>query len=178
MKIESFGNTARKSDIVLTPELIAKDIIEYFKPSGIILDPCRGINAVFHKYMPIGSPFCEIQEGINFFEYNKYVDWIIGNPPYSIFREWITHSFSISNNIVYLLPIQLVYNPLLLLREIFEYGGIPHIRWYDVGSYIFWSRSRIIVAVYFKKNYKGPTSWSIVKNISQDTKIKSFIEME
>ncbi len=55
------------SDYVLTPEWCAKDIIEYFNPTGNLLDPCRGLNKVFHKLMPEKSDYCEIQEGINFF---------------------------------------------------------------------------------------------------------------
>ena len=152
---------ALESDIVLTPDWAAKDIMEYFKPHGTILDPSRG-NGAFHQFMPNGSPWCEVREGRDFFEWDERVDWIVGNPPYSIFRKWITHSFAIADNIVYLLPIQLVYNPILLLREIFEYGGIPHFRWYDVGLDIPWSRSRIIVAAHFKKSYLGGTTWSVV----------------
>lgn len=163
---EIIGGT-KASDIVLTPEWVAKDIMEYFNPQGTILDPSRG-NGAFHQFMPNGSPWCEIREGIDFFEWDERVDWVVGNPPYSIFRKWITHSFAIADNIVYLLPIQLVYNPILLLREIFEYGWIPHFRWYDVGKGIPWSRSRIIVAAHFQKSYRGGTTWSVV-NAPQNT---------
>ena len=34
-------NTPDK-DIVMTPEYLAKDIIQHYKPTGLILDPCRG----------------------------------------------------------------------------------------------------------------------------------------
>ncbi|HOJ94871.1 MAG TPA: hypothetical protein PK390_06505, partial [Fervidobacterium nodosum] len=39
-------------------------------------------------------------------------------------------------------------------------GWIKHIRFYDTGKKIEWSRSRPIVAVHFQKNYFGDTSWS------------------
>lgn len=57
------------SDYVLTSVWCAKDIINHFKPTGRILDPCRGLNKVFHNEMSIDSDWCEIQEGVNFFEY-------------------------------------------------------------------------------------------------------------
>ena len=64
-----------ESDYVLTPEWCAKDIMEYFAPTGKMLDPCRGLNKVFHNQMPKDADWCEIQEGNNFFEYTDKVDW-------------------------------------------------------------------------------------------------------
>jgi len=37
-------NTPDK-DIVMTPEYLAKDIIQHYEPKGLILDPCRGTGA-------------------------------------------------------------------------------------------------------------------------------------
>ena len=55
----------KKGDVVFTPDWVAKDIFDFFKPTGVILDPCRGGGA-FHKFMPSGSPFCEITDGKDF----------------------------------------------------------------------------------------------------------------
>jgi hypothetical protein len=153
-----------ESDYVKTPLWCAKDMINYFNPSGIILDPCRGENKVFYNNLK-NSEWCEINEGVDFFEYKKQVDWIIGNPPYSIFGYWIKHSYSISKNIVYLLPTFKIFNALSLMRLYRDKGGIKHIRMYDVGKDIEWSRSRPIVACWFQRNYKGNTSYSYYKEI-------------
>jgi len=32
----------KKGDVVFTPDWVAKDIFDFFKPTGVILDPCRG----------------------------------------------------------------------------------------------------------------------------------------
>jgi hypothetical protein len=149
-----------ESDYVLTPEWCAKDMIAYFNPQGKILDPCRGLNKVFYNLLPSGTDYCEIQEGIDFFKYDKKMDWIIGNPPYSIFDSWMEHSYSIATNIVYLLPTFKIFNALGLYRKYKKYGWIKHIRFYDTGKDISWSRSRPIVAVHFQLNYQGDTSWS------------------
>ena len=42
-------NTPDK-DIVMTPEYLAKDIIQHYKPEGLILDPCRGTGAFYDNY--------------------------------------------------------------------------------------------------------------------------------
>jgi hypothetical protein len=120
----------------------------------------NGLNKVFYNLLPIDTDYCEIQENINFFEYESKVDWIIGNPPYSIFNEWMQHSFDIADNIVYLVPTFKIFNALGLCRMYRENGWIKHIRFYDTGKDIEWSRSRPIVAVHFQKGYDGDTSWS------------------
>ena len=148
------------SDYVLTPEWCAQDMVTHFNPTGTILDPCRGLNKVFHNILPANSCWCEIQEGRDFFKFTQKVDWIIGNPPYSIFNAWMQHSFSLSDNIVYLLPTFKVFNSLGLYRIYNKNGWIKHIRFYDVGKRIEWSRSRPIVVVHFKKGYFSDTSWS------------------
>jgi hypothetical protein len=146
--------TLLKSDYVETPYWCAKDMIEFFKPKGIILDPCRGDNKIFYDILN-DCDWCEIKEGKDFFEYR-----IIRNPPYSIFNRWIKHSYTIAKNIVYLLPTFKIYNPLSLMRLYRDRGGIVHLRFYDTGKDISWSRSRPIVASWFQKGYKGCTSYS------------------
>ena len=146
------------SDYVQTPEWCANDMVDFFKPEGIILDPCRGKNKVFHTIL--NCEWAEIIEGRNFFEITKKYDWIIGNPPYSIFNKWIKHSYSISKNIVYLLPTFKVYNALSLMRLYYKRGHVKHIRMYDTGNNIEWARSRPICAVHFQVGYYGDTGYS------------------
>ena len=150
-----------ESDYVQTPKLVAEDMINYFKPNNKIIDPCRGENKVFYNL--IQCDYSEIIEGIDFFNIEEKYDWIIGNPPYSIFNKWIRHSYKIGDNIVYLLPTFKVYNPLSLMRLYYDKGYIKHIRMYDKKNLIPLVRSRPICAVYFKKGYYGETSYSLYK---------------
>lgn len=145
----------QNSDYVLTPEFIAKDMIEYFKPTGNILDPCCGKNKVFINNLPPGSKWCEIMDGVDFFNFNEKVDWIIGNPPYSIFDKWMKHSYDIADNIVYFLPSFKIFNALGLFRLYKKQGWIKEIRIYDVGKMVEWGRSRPLIACHFKKKYIG-----------------------
>ena len=156
-----------ESDYVQTPEWCAKDMIDFYLPVGRILDPCQGENKVFCNLLK-GCDWCEITEGIDFFENNTVYDWIIGNPPYSIFYDWMKHSYELAANIVYLLPSFKVFNALGLIRMYKEFGWIKHIRIYDVGKRIEWGRSRPIMATWFQKGYFGDTSWSVYGQNSEE----------
>lgn len=93
-------------DIVLTPNDLAKEIITYFNPSGFILDPCKGEGSFYNNYPEYcKKDWCEILYDRNFFEYKTNVDWIITNPPWSKFRQFLNHSMSLSKNIIFLATI-------------------------------------------------------------------------
>ena len=96
-------NTPDK-DIVMTPEYLAREILQHFNPSGIMLDPCRGVGA-FYDNMMGKKDWCELAEGKDFLQYNKKVDWIITNPPWSKMQLFLEHGMKVSNNIVYLTTI-------------------------------------------------------------------------
>jgi hypothetical protein len=148
-----------ESDYVQTPAWCAKDMIAWFNPQGRILDPCRGENQIFYELLN-NADWCEILHGKDFFLNQYHYDWIIGNPPYSIFNPWMKHSYELADNIVYLLPTFKIFNAINLVRMYKKCGWIKHIRMYDVGKRIEWSRSRPIVAVHFQKKYNGETTWS------------------
>ncbi len=166
MQQSFFKSPELPADVVLTPEWCAMDIVRWFKPSGSMLDPCRGMG-VFHDLMP-GADYCEIVEGIDFFEWLQVVDWIISNPPYSILRKWINHSFLVADNIVYLVPLKNIFSPFGLLAEIREYGGICHIRIYGTGSRVGFPMGNAVGAVHFKRNYCGPIGISYFDSIDHD----------
>lgn len=110
------------ADIVYTPDYVSKDIINRLSPTGLCLDPCKGDGA-FYKYLPNGSDYCEIREGKDFFNYNKNVDWVIGNPPYSIFEDFLKKAFEISKNVSYLVPTNKIFQRQLIMEMINKWGG-------------------------------------------------------
>jgi len=57
------GGIVNPNDVWMTPPPIAADIVNRFKPTGRILDPCRGDGA-FWNVMP-GAEWCEAREGRN-----------------------------------------------------------------------------------------------------------------
>lgn len=145
----------KKGDKVYTPEWCAKDMIDWFKPTGVCLEPCRG-EGVIYKYLPENSLWCEIEENIDFYKFNKNVDWIITNPPYSHFSKFIKHGMEISNNSVWLLPTWKIFSGAGIQMKIRDYGGIKHMRHYGTGTKLGWSPlANLISAIYISKGYNG-----------------------
>jgi len=146
-----------KADIVYTEDYVASHIIDYLQPNGKCLDPCRGDGA-FYKYLPEDKHYCEITEDRDFLMYNENVDWVIGNPPYSIFEDFLRKGFEISDNVSYLVPTNKVFQRQLIMNMINKYGGIRSILIYGSGQTIKFPFGFSVGNFHFKRNYKGQTT--------------------
>ena len=140
-------------DVVFTPPAVAAGIVAHFRPGGRMLDPCRGDGA-FWRHMP-GADWCEIQDGRDFFQWAEPVDWIISNPPYSVFAGWLRHSFAVADNIVYLIPINKAFNSTPLLDDTHAFGGIAEIVHVATGRAIGMPFGYAIGAVHYKRGHRG-----------------------
>lgn len=140
------------TDIVYTPDWVARDMVEYFKPSGRILEPCKG-GGVFLRYLPSSTEWCEIEEGRDFFAWREPVNWIVGNPPYAAYSKWISHSMKIAENILYLIPCNKPFNSWRLLGQLDRWGGLRHMRVYGGGAALGFPIGFAIGAVYFKRDW-------------------------
>jgi hypothetical protein len=141
-------------DVVYTPEWAARDMVQFFKPSGEILEPCKG-EGVFLKYMP-SAKWCEISEGKDFFAWNEPVDWLVGNPPYRMFGKWMYHSMEISQNILYLLPCDKPFISTKMLKQMALWGRIKHMRVYGNGTKLGFPIGFAVGALLFQRGYHGP----------------------
>ena len=148
-----------KSDIVITPDWCAKDMVDYFRPTGRVLDPCRG-PGVFHDLLPKGSPWCEITEGRDFFVWDEAVDWVIGNPPYSATRPFVRHAMKIADHVAFLIPLRNFFSGYGFVRETHEWGGVLSIRVYGTGSRLGFPMGNAIGAVYWARDFGGQTTFS------------------
>ena len=157
-------NGCKRNDIVYTPRYLTKQIIEYFQPTGKLLEPCNGIGN-FLKFMP-NADWCEITDGRDFFEYNKKVDWIITNPPYSIMRKFLKHSMEVADNIVFLVPL----NHFMLtarLRDIREMGfRIREMLLIDYPDN-FPKMGFALGVIYLQKGYKGDIKFDNEKHFTK-----------
>lgn len=105
---------SRGNDIVYTPDTLSHRIVQRFLPQikGTILEPCYGGGSFLrafernnlHKVVKT-----EETEGTDFFCFWDKVDWIITNPPWSIYTAWSKHSFNIADNIVFLVLVMHVF---------------------------------------------------------------------
>ena len=120
----------KSDDCIMTPEYLAEALVNHFKPSGKILEPCKGTGN-FLKFLPKDSLWCEISEGKNFFDFNDKVDWTITNPPWSQIRKFLQHSMEISKNVCFLFTINHLWTK-ARIRDIKEAGfGIKEIVIFD-----------------------------------------------
>lgn len=149
----------KKGDKVYTPEFVAKDMVDFFKPSGVVLEPCNGDGAI-SRFIP-DCLTCEIDDGKDFFLFNDKVDWIITNPPFSIFSKIIKHGIELSDNSVWLLPTWKMFSGYGLMKAIKDIGGIKHMRHYGTGTKLGWSPlANSISAVHIQRGYTGDISQS------------------
>jgi len=149
----------KPNDVILTPRNIAKQMIGLYgiEPHHSILDPCRGEGAFFDQY-PVGNPkmWCEITEGRDFFDFDSDVDWIITNPPYSIFPQFLEKCFEVAHNVCLLIPLAKLVSSLKRIIMVFDYGGIVSVR--IIGA----SRCGFpfgfpAAAIHMKRDYTGQT---------------------
>ena len=148
----------RGNDIVYTPEWVVDDMLDHFNITGSILDPCKGGGAFSNKITD--CLWCEIEEGRDFFDWTKPVDWVISNPPYSLIRRFTLHAFTVSDNVVFLIPIWKAFNAIGLMKATEEYGGISHIRTYGGGGKLGFGMGNAIGAVYWQKEHRQGCTFS------------------
>jgi len=152
-----------KADIVMTPVYLAKNIIEHYKPTGFILDPCRGEGVFYDNYDTDNKDWCEIDEGKDFLEYNKKVDWIITNPPWSKMRIFLEHGMRIADNIVYLTTIN-HYTTKRRIKDMKEMGfGIKEFYCVNTPTKPWQGSGFQLGAVHTKRDWNGPITMSYEK---------------
>lgn len=143
-------------DVVYTPRSLAKFVVETFSPSGLCLEPCKGSGA-FLEFLPPDAIWCEIAEGKDFFNYHGHVDWIVSNPPHSIFDRWLSHSFAVADNVIYLLPFSKVFKSWGTFKKIKAYGGIVRVIAMPSSRAAGFNFGFPLGAFHFKRDYNGPT---------------------
>jgi len=149
-------------DVVYTPDWVAKDMIDFFKPSGRILEPCAG-DGVFLKYLPPETEWCEIEKGRDFYKWHTAVDWVFGNPPFKEFSVWFSHTITFAKEICYVIPLNKPFNSGKMFLEWFYWGKPVHMRYYANGGALGFPIGFACGAVHFQRGYTGPMYSSIYK---------------
>jgi len=140
------------NDKVMTPVYLAKQIIEHFKPTGTILEPCSGTGN-FLKVLP-SADWCEIDKGKDFLQVKGHWDWIITNPPYSKYRDFFNKAMEVADNIVFLQLINATFYK-ARLRDMFNNDfGIKEILLLDTPKE-FPQFGFQLGCVYYKRGYIG-----------------------
>ena len=145
---------ATAADIVQTPIEIAKKIITHYSPTGKCFEPCRGSGA-FYKFLPEPKDWCEIVDGRDFLKYKGHVDWIITNPPYSIYNEFMQHCFEVADNVVFLCPIAKAFKSLSVERIVSNYGGLKEIWLIGSGGKCGFAFGFPCGCLYYQRDFDG-----------------------
>lgn len=140
---------ATANDSVMTPPHVAKWVVDYFKPSGRILEPCRGDGGFPH------TDWCEITDGRDFFGWHDQVDWIITNPPFSIYDRFLLHAFEVADNIVFLTVLSKVFKSRKMDDALVAYGGLKEVVMMGGGGAIGFPFGFPVGCLYFKRGYTG-----------------------
>lgn len=148
----------RLGDRIYTPDWCALDMVRHFAPAGRVLEPCRGGGA-FTRALP-DAEWCEIDDGRDFFAWSDPVDWVITNPPFSQTRDFWRHAAKIAEHIVFLVVIRNFFSSDRFIREIESFGGIAEMRFYGGGARLKFPMGNPVGAVYCRRAYDGPMSWS------------------
>lgn len=88
----------KKADIVYTPKEVVLDCLKLTTPfldkSDFLLEPFSGQDAFYNEF-PASNPkdWCEINRGRDYLTSNIKCDWVITNPPYSIFNDFLPKLF-------------------------------------------------------------------------------------
>lgn len=140
------------NDKIMTPPWLAEKIVNHFRPNGKILEPCCG-TGMFLQYLP-NADYCEIDKGIDFLKTEGKWDWIITNPPYSIYRNFFIKSMEVADNIVFLQLINATFYK-ARLRDMFNNNfGIKEIYMVDTPKE-FPQFGFQLGCVYYARNYSG-----------------------
>jgi len=146
---------ATAADKVYTKKSTAKWIVDYFNPSGSILEPAAGKD-VFYNLFKTNEKFrCEIDDGIDFLTFDKKVDWIITNPPYSIYDIFLEKSFETANDVVFFVPIAKAFKSNKIQQMVIKYGGLKEIVYMGGGSKHGFAFGFPVGCLHYQKGYKG-----------------------
>jgi hypothetical protein len=69
-----------------TPKDLAKKLIAYidFSDNDLVLEPFRGEGAFYDNLPNVNKDWCEIEQGRDYKDYTKNIDWVVSNPPFKL----------------------------------------------------------------------------------------------
>ena len=129
------------------------------RKNDLVLDVGSGLNMIWYNNINCKKDWVEIDKQKDFFNYNKQVDWCIGNPPFRNLWDYLEKAFKISKKgVAFLLAVdfwnRLTQKRLRIMKElgfnITEINVLEVKKWF--GRYFF---------IKFEKNKKGVINFNI-----------------
>lgn len=127
-------------------------------PEAVVLDAGSGKNKVWYNELVRldGSSEliheCEIEDGNDFFDWQKKVDWVVGNPPYHLSWKFTEHALNIAQKgIAWLVNNQALNSHFTPRRiELMQNAGfylqkihvVADKRWFGRYYYLIWTKQK------------------------------------
>jgi hypothetical protein len=145
------------NDRVMTPLPLARALVDALQPSGRLLEPAAGDGAFVEAMQPYGDvQWCEIDRGRDFFEYQGRVDWLISNPPWSLFRQFLQHAMTVADNVAFLVTVNHWWTN--HRRQLLADHGFAIRRVIECRAPKSWKAPGFALAmVHIQRGYQGPT---------------------
>ena len=156
----------KSEDRVMTPDGLAQLMVATFQPSGSILEPCAGQGAFLRALEGRGTvSWCEIEKGRDFLNSTEKVDWIVTNPPWSRFKEFLIHALSLSDNVVFLATVNHWWTK-RRVREVIDAGfGYRHLLLVDWPKE-FPASGFQLGAMHVQRRFDGPMQLTDKRGVS------------
>jgi hypothetical protein len=158
-----------------TNEQMVKDLLSItpILYTDTVLDAGSGKNKVWYNNVNVKEKYeCEIEDGCDFFAWDKKVDWVIGNPPFrsndidgkriNLLPMWVEKSSDLANKGMAFLINHKIINFLtpVRLQKLFDKGFVcTHIhivsdaRWFGRYYYIIFVKGGESILTWTKRTY-------------------------
>ena len=159
----------RPPEFYYTNEQMVKDLLAITPIKGSVLDAGSGKNKVWFNNLQGEKYECEIEDGCDFYQWEKKVNWIVGNPPFRDRKEgenqiwkWIEKASEVATDGMAFLINHKVFNTLtpVRLEKLKQKGFYPiriHIvadkRWFGRYYYLIFGRENKNIITWNNKNY-------------------------
>jgi hypothetical protein len=160
---------ATANDSVMTPDDLARQIVAAFPIEGRVLEPCAGKGAFLRALRPRVPEWCEITVGRDFFDYTGKADWIVTNPPYSIYDRFLEKCLEVADNVVLLVPLSKCLKSIRIEKMVDAYGGLREVRILGGGGVAGFPFGFLTGVLHYQRGYKGPIhrSWGLEPVVKQ-----------
>jgi len=166
-------------DRVYTPDELAYAIVKHFEPGGSVLEPCEGGGAftrAFRMYNQRSDsflrPVCAFDidgdTSVDFLNMQScgaagiptQFDWLITNPPWSLFRQFLKRSMQVADNVVFLVTLNHFFTK-ARMRDVEEAGfGYREALLVDTPPKPWPSSGFQVGAVHLVRGWEGPMKFS------------------
>ena len=146
-----------------TNEKMVKDLIAITPISGSVLDAGSGKNKVWFNNLKGEKYECEIEDDCDFYDWDKKVDWVVGNPPFHESWKFFDKSSQIADKGIAFLINNLAFNSWTPRRfEIFKERGfylqkihiVSDARWFGRYYFLIFTKKKNNFISWELKTYK------------------------